>query len=104
MLYICGFIVFFLVLLRLITLFTGIDNGAILGIIEMTNGILRLKADRMGFIWAAGLLGWGGLSIHCQTAAVIEDSGLSMKRYFIGKVLQALFSMVLAWPVSHFVL
>lgn len=104
MLYICGFIIFFLVILRLMVRFTGIDNGAILGIIEMTNGILRLKADRLGFIWTAGLLGWGGLSIHCQTAAVIEDSGLSMKRYFIGKVLQALFSMVIAWPISQFAL
>ena len=104
MLYICGFIVFFLVILRLIVRFTGIDNGAILGIIEMTNGILRLESNRLGFICAAGLLAWGGLSIHCQTAAVIEGSGLSMKRYFIGKALQAAFSMIFAWPVSRFLL
>lgn len=104
MLHICAFVVFFLVMLRLLSQFTGIEHGAILGIIEMTNGILRLKNSRWGFIWAAGLLGWGGLSVHCQTAAVLSQSGLSMKRYFIGKTLQAVISMALAWPVSHFLL
>lgn len=99
---ICAFVVFFLVILRLFSRFTGIQHGAILGIVEMTNGILRLANDRRGFIWAAGLLGWGGLSVHCQTAAVLSGSGLSLKRYFIGKALQAAISMVAAWPVSLF--
>lgn len=103
MVYICGFVVFFLVLLRLLTHFTGIQHGAVLGIVELTNGILRLEHDARGFVFAAGLLGWGGLSVHCQTAAVLHGSGLGMKRYFIGKALQALISMVLAWSVSHFV-
>ena len=97
---ICAFVVFFLVILRLLSRFTGIQHGAILGIVEMTNGILRLANDRRGFIWAAGLLGWGGLSVHCQTAAVLSGSGLSLKRYFIGKALQAAISMAAAWPVS----
>lgn len=104
MVYICGFIVFFLVILRLLTRFTGIDNGALLGIIEMTNGILRLDNDQWGFMAAAGLLGWGGLSIHCQTAAVVHTSGLSMKRYYWGKALQALLSVALAWPIGRIVL
>ncbi len=38
---------------------------------ELTNGILRLAPDRGGFVLAAALLGWGGLSVHCQTAAVL---------------------------------
>ena len=97
---ICAFVVFFLVILRLFSRFTGIQHGAILGIVEMTNGILRLANDRRGFIWAAGLLGWGGLSVHCQTTAVLSGSGLSLKRYFIGKALQAAISMAAAWPVS----
>ena len=97
---ICAFVVFFLVILRLFSRFTGIQHGAILGIVEMTNGILRLANDRRGFIWAAGLLGWGGLSVHCQTAAVLSGRGLSLKRYFIGKALQAAISMAAAWPVS----
>lgn len=100
MVIICAFVVFFLVILRLFSRFTGIQHGAILGIVEMTNGILRLANDRRGFIWAAGLLGWGGLSVHCQTAAVLSGSGLSLKRYFIGKALQAAISMAAAWPVS----
>ena len=104
MLYICSFVVFFLVLLRLFSRFTGMEHGAVLGIIEMTNGILHLESSRQDFVWAAGLLGWSGLSIHCQTMAVLRDSGLSMKHYFIGKVLQAVISMALAWAVSRFVL
>lgn len=104
MLHVCAFVVFFLVILRLLSRFTGIQHGAILGIIELTNGILRLGNDPHSFMWAAGLLGWGGLSVHCQTSAVLHDSGLSMKRYFAGKALQAVISMGLAWPISRFLL
>ena len=66
---VCAFVVFFLVLLRLLEHYTG-AWGAAAGVVELTNGILRLTPGRRGFVLASSLLGWGGLSVHCQTAAV----------------------------------
>lgn len=104
MLYVCAFVVFFLTLTALITELTGLTHPLILGMLESTGGILRLHADRAGFIMAAGLLGWGGISVHCQTAAVLEGTGLPMGRYLAAKALQGVLSMALAGGVSRFLL
>ena len=65
MVQVCAFVVFFLTALRLLTGLTGWSHPALLGFFELTNGILRLPPTRAGFVWAAALLGWGGLSVHC---------------------------------------
>ena len=70
--------------------------------LELTNGILRLTPDRRGFVTAAALLGWGGVSVHCQTAAVLEETDLSLGRYLLAKALQAVVSALLALAVCRF--
>ena len=94
---VCGFVVFFLVLLRLAETATGPWSAPAAGFMELTNGILRLTPDRRGFVTAAALLGWGGLSVHCQTAAVTAGSGIPMGRYLPAKAVQAALSAGLAW-------
>ncbi|NLU24484.1 MAG: hypothetical protein GXW99_07225 [Clostridiales bacterium] len=81
--------------------FTGLHQGLILGLLELTNGILSLTPDRAGFLSAAVLLGFGGLSVHCQTAAVLSGTDLSLKYYWLGKLMQAGFSFLLAIPISR---
>lgn len=98
---ICAFVVFFLVLLSLTERVTGPLPPWAAGFLELTNGILRLPPTRTGFITAAALLGWGGLSVHCQTAAVLDGTGVSMDLYFPGKALQSLLSALLAAAVWH---
>ena len=51
---------------------------------------------------AAALLGWGGVSVHCQTAAVLEETELSLGRYLLAKALQAVVSALLALAVCRF--
>ena len=75
MLHVCGFVVFFLVLTRLLTALTGLEHPFPLGLLELTGGILRLSGTRGDFVLAAALMGWGGVCVHCQTAAVLEGSG-----------------------------
>lgn len=101
---VCGFVIFFLVLLRLAEGTLGSLPPLAAGLLELTNGILRLTPDRRGFITAAGLLGWGGLSVHGQTAAVLSGSGVSLRRYLPAKALQGALSAVLAAAVWRWVL
>ena len=98
---VCAFVMFFVAALRLVTALTGLSHPALIGMVELTGGILRLTPDRAGFITAAVLLGWGGLSVHGQTAAVLRNTDLSLTPYLFGKALQAAFSAVLALAVSR---
>ena len=100
MLRLCGFVVFSFVILSLITDLTGLSHPAILGFVELTSGVTALKGTREDLVWAAALLGWGGLSVHGQTAAVLSGTDLRLGRYFAGKILQAIVSAVVAWGVS----
>lgn len=99
---ICGFVVFALVVQALLAELTGITHPAALGFIELTGGVVRLGSSPSDFVWAATLLGWGGLSVHGQTAAVLAGTGLNMGRYFCGKLLQAAVSAVLAYMAVRF--
>ena len=88
----CGFVVFFLVILALITDLTGLNHPVLLGLAELTTGVTALEGRPGDLVWAAALLGWGGLSVHGQTAAVLSDTDLGLGRYFLGKILQAILS------------
>jgi hypothetical protein len=50
---------------------------------------------------AAFMLGWAGLSVHCQVLSFIGDSGLSVRTYIFGKFMQAGLSAVFAFFLSH---
>lgn len=104
MVQVCAFVVFFLTALRLLTGLTGWSHPALLGFFELTNGILCLPPTRAGFVWAAALLGWGGLSVHCQTAAVLRGAGLSLRPYLRGKALQAALSAATAAFTAQWIL
>ncbi len=116
---ICAFVVCFTILLRLLTA-TGVLTllargiGALLaplgfdqtwavrlltGLLEISTGVASLagKGHLTGRIaLAAFILGWSGLSVHCQTAALLEGSGLRTTGSWIGKLLHGIFSAILA--------
>ncbi len=123
---ICGFVVFFTVVIRLL-FYSGVISGAaavltwllqglgmhqdwaeslLTGAIEMTSGVwsLRDAAGAMGdkLCMAAFILGWAGLSVHCQVLSFIGTSGLSPKTYFFGKLLHGVLSAGLIFLISRF--
>ena len=60
------------------------------GLIELTSGVWTLTgAGTMSgkLSMAAFLLGWAGLSVHCQVLSFLGGSGLSVKTYIGGKLL-----------------
>ena len=58
----------------------------------------------MGFVLAAGCAGWGGLSVLCQTAAILDGTDLPLRPCVLGKLMQGLLSAALAVPLSLWLL
>ncbi|WP_295580663.1 hypothetical protein [uncultured Oscillibacter sp.] len=67
-----------------------------MGAVELFSLTPLLAPDRLGFVIAAFCSGWGGLSVLCQTAAVLDGSGLPLGACLRGKALQGLLSALLA--------
>lgn len=91
---ICAFVVLFRVLAALAP---AQLPPAALGVLEMVTGVTGLTPTRSGFAAAAGIVGWGGLSVHCQALSACED--LSFRWHWVGKALQGVLSAALATAV-----
>lgn len=87
---VCAFIVIF----RVLTALLPLGQGWYLGFLEMVTGCSALPTGRKGFILAAVLTGWGGLSVHCQAMSVAAP--LSFHWHWVGKFLQMLLSAGIA--------
>lgn len=71
---------------------------AIIGLLELANGCVELAALpqlSQRFLLCAGMLSFGGLCVAMQTVSVTQ--GLSLRYYFLGKIMQGLFSLLFAW-------
>ena len=104
MLSVCAFVLFFYVLARPLSSLPFPLGPALVGATELFSLPPLLTADRFGFVLSAAASGWGGLSVLCQTAAVLEGSGLSPRPCVLGKAVQGLFSLGLALLLSSYVL
>jgi len=99
---VCGWIILFRILIAflerwLLWLLPIPAQVAVAGFLELSNGCCDL--DRIGneslrFIITAGMLAFGGLCVTMQTASAAK--GLSLNTYLIGKLLQALLSILMA--------
>ncbi len=121
-----GFIILFCVLVKIIniveinTLFKnlispvgnklGIDNsiydGIFIGIFEITNGAKLLSQNsNLSFysvLAAAGIIAWGGLSIHAQTISILSKTDLKISIYLFSKILHSFFTIcygILLFPL-----
>ena len=97
---VCGFVLFFYVLASPLAALGGPLGAGLTGLLELFSLTPLLAADRAGFILASACAGWGGVSILCQTAAVLEGSGLRLRNCVLGKAVQGLLAGVLAAAVS----
>ena len=104
MLSVCGFVAFFYVLAHPLAALGGRLGPCLVGITELFSLTPLLTPDRFGFILAAGAAGWGGISVLCQTLAVLEGSGLRLRNCLLGKAVQGLLSLLLAALLAGYVL
>jgi len=101
---VCAFVIFFAVSIRLLYTFDIFSaTPFIAGLIEVTSGLWMLRglgADiAQKLAMAAFMLGWAGLSIHCQVLSFIGDSGLRSWTYIVGKLLHAGISTGYIWII-----
>ena len=78
--------------------------GAVLtGILELSGGAAALGAVSISqgakFVLSSMLLAFGGLSVHAQTKAVLEQAGLANLHVFPAKLLHAALAGALSVPV-----
>ena len=113
---VCAFVTLFSVLIRLVTC-TGalpiaaaalsqllscspqLCQSAIIGFFELSTGISSLAplyADPLALPLAAFILGWGSLSVHCQSLPFLNRCPDAKAPYFIGKLLQGTIAAGLA--------
>ena len=115
---ICAFVLFFTVFLRLLS-YAGVLGALargltallsplgmdelwarrlLTGLLEVSSGVSSLTDGTLSgrLSMAAFMLGWAGLSVHCQVLAFLGDTGLSMGTYVAGKLLHGLFSSLIA--------
>ena len=104
MVYVCGFVLFFYVLATPLAKLGSPLGTGLVGTLELFSLTPLLAADRLGFVAASACTGWGGVSILCQTAAVLEGSGLRLRNCVLGKAVQGLLAAGLAAAVSFYVL
>lgn len=116
---VCGFVVFFSVLVGLLdangtlSMLTGalsalfgtelhFTRSLLTGFLELgtgTSAMLGLRPNAANLALCAFLLGWGGLSVHAQASAVIRESGLSPARHTLGKLLHGGLSALLTYLI-----
>lgn len=99
---ICGWILLFRILIGFLDrwflwLLPEYLRVLIWGLLELSNGCCALQQIgniSLRFMMASAMLSFGGICVAMQTASVVY--GLSMKGYLTGKLLQTLFSILLA--------
>lgn len=107
---ICAFVVFFTVVIRMCFL-SGLLPGLaellgrtfaplglsqawaermLTGLLELSSGVWTLSGEGSlsgKLSMAAFMLGWAGVSVHCQVLSFLGGSGLSVRTYLVGKLL-----------------
>ena len=101
---VCAFVVFFYVLSSPLAKSGGTWGALLVGLTELFSLTPLISPDALGFVLASGCAGWGGLSVLCQTAAVLEESGLGLRNCLAGKALQGILAAVLALVLCPWVL
>lgn len=127
LLLICGYIVFFAVLgdllqntgimhffqiiiERLLQVFdipAEASSGIFRGVLEVTSGVKTLSTlDNITYLkllsLVAFVLGFGGFSVHMQTASIIAKTDISMKPYLLAKLLHGIFASVLSYLLMKY--
>ncbi len=107
---VCGWVILFRIMIDFLKRWClwalpGPVTLCITGLLELTNGfaeLLQPEFEALRFLFSAGFLGFGGFCVTLQTLSVTGSLGLG--KYFPGKVIQAVISVLLAYVVQRLIL
>ncbi len=114
---VCGFVVFFSVLVGLldaagvlssmsgeISVRFGTElhfsRSLLTGLLELgtgTSSMLGLSENALNLALCSFIIGWGGISVHAQASAVIREGGLNPARHTLGKLLHGVLSALITF-------
>lgn len=117
---VCGFVLFFCVVTALLNragLFSAaagelaartgagltFTRALLTGVLELGGGIgamSGLAASPENLALCSFLLGFGGLSVHCQTLSVLEGTDIKCARHFAGRILHGLVSALFTFAAA----
>lgn len=102
MIYICGFVLLFSCVCELTKeVLPGYASYILSGILEVTVGSKELSfLNNIPLI--AGLIGWGGLSVHFQIMDCIRNSEIGLKIFFLSRCVCAFLSVFVCGIVLYF--
>lgn len=104
---ICGWVILFRVLIAFLNrwflwFLPETPRIALIGLLELSNGCCELPKIpdiRVRFMLCSGMLAAGGLCVTAQTSSVTK--GLSLRYYFLGKVIQILVSLMISYSIMY---
>lgn len=77
-----------------------VANAALRGLLEVSSGVAvvgSISAPRwLRLALCAAIMGWSGISVHCQVRAVIDGTGLDGRYYLKGKCIGCAVSCITA--------
>lgn len=113
----CGYVVFFAVLLRLILDLSAVRfliayapfdpaaaEAALCAFVDLPSGLGAMQSvatPAARFVLCAAGIGWGGMCVHLQAASFWHGAGLRVRGYYFAKALQALISCALALAATR---
>jgi hypothetical protein len=108
--FVCGWVVLFRVLLRLLVRWlpvggNPVTNSILTGVLELTNGCIGLRdlpCIGVRFVFCSAFLAFGGICVLLQTVSVTGELGLGS--YLPGKLLQMVASVFLSGLTEYFVI
>lgn len=92
-------------LFHLLNVKTDFIFPIITGILEITNGcknITALPLDITSTAIAAGIISWGGFSIHAQSIGFLSKLKIKISLYFAAKFMQSIFSIIYVYILNIF--
>lgn len=107
---ICGIVTIFLLLSSIVNdvLSLNLYNSMIIkGILEITIGIEAVSKLNLPIIYKMGFascfLAFGGFSVHMQVISQINDTKISYKYFFVGRIFQAIISAFITYLICLFI-
>ncbi len=107
MLMVCAFTVIFALVINAVSGLAGDGMFSLLlgGIMEISTGTYGVSVSTLSLaqklMLTSAIMGFAGVSVHLQVAAIVSKTDLGLKWYFAGKILHALIALVSAWTVLH---